>query len=118
MRMKYSLLAGLSILIAGCTFNAWNKDFVTPSAKLSAPAFHLVSLGMNKADVVAALGQPDQVIGAKRVEGELIEVWEYFRIAAMVGPDQIAERYQVVFTNGQLSSYDSSGDFKQQINLR
>ncbi|GEM_PF-6824755 len=108
----------MSLLLGGCTFNFWNKDFVTPSEKLQPPAFHMLTLGMGKQEVVTALGAPDQVIGARRDGNSVIETWEYFRIAAVVGPDQIAERYQVTFTDGMLSSYDASGDFKQQVNLR
>jgi|SRR5690606_5144285 len=115
---RFVLPAMLSLALSGCTFNFWNKDFVTPSAKLQPPAFHLLDLGMDKQDVVAAIGQPDQVIGARRDGDRVIETWEYFRIAAVLGPDQIAERYQVTFTDGKLSAYDASGDFKQQVNHR
>lgn len=73
---------------------------------------------MNKAEVASALGPPDQIISARKDGNDIIETWEYIRVAAVVGPDQIAERYQVVFTNNNLSAYDSSGDFKQQVNIR
>jgi hypothetical protein len=73
---------------------------------------------MSKEDVVAHLGPPDQLIGAKTVDGKMVETWEYIRIAATPGPDRIAERYQVQFTAGKLTSFESSGDFKQQVNLR
>lgn len=103
---------------SGCTWDFWNKDFVTPEAKLSPPGFHRVALGMSKEDVVVQLGPPDQLIGAKTVDGKMVETWEYIRIAATPGPDRIAERYQVQFTEGKLTSFESSGDFKQQVNLR
>lgn len=117
MNRVFAMLVLISLL-SGCTFNAWYKDFSTPSEKLNPPKFHLVSLGMTKQEVIAALGKPDQVVGAKKDSDNIIETWEYIRVAAVPGPDQIAERYQVVFTNGKLSSYESSGDFKQQINVR
>lgn len=105
-------------LLSGCTWNFWNKDFVTPSNKLQAPHFQLLSLGMTKPQVVSILGQPDQVIGSRMEGAKVVETWEYHRVAATPGPDQIAERYQVRFTNGKLSSYESSGDFRQQVNIR
>ena len=116
--MRSLLLAAVISLLGGCTFNAWYKDFVTPAEKLSPPKFQVVSLGMSKQEVVSALGNPDQVVGAKKDGENVIETWEYHRVEALPGPDRIAERYQVVFTNGKLSSYESSGDFKQQINVR
>lgn len=111
-------LIAISALLSGCTFNAWYKDFVTRDEKLSPPKFHLVTLGMTKQEVAAMLGQPDQVVGAKKDGENIIETWEYIRVAGVPGPDQIAERYQVIFTNGKLSAYESSGDFKQQVNVR
>jgi len=73
----------MSLLLGGCTFNFWNKDFVTPSEKLQPPAFHMLTLGMSKHEVTTALGVPDQVIGARRDGNSVIERWEYFRIAAV-----------------------------------
>lgn len=115
---RFFNLIALLTLLTGCTFNAWYKDFVTPDEKLSPPKFHLVTLGMTKQEVAAVLGQPDQVVGAKKAGENIIETWEYIRVAAVPGPDQVAERYQVIFTNGKLSAYESSGDFKQQVNIR
>jgi hypothetical protein len=106
------------VCLSGCTFNAWNKDFVTPSAKLNPPKFNLLSLGMTKQQVESALGQPDQFSSAKRVGGRTVEAWEYIRVEARPGPDRIGERYQVEFTDGKLSGYESAGDFKQQVNVR
>ncbi len=108
----------LMSFLTGCTFNAWYKDFATPEEKLSPPKFHLLNLGMSKLDVITSLGEPDQLIGAKKEDGKVIETWEYHRAAAVPGPDRIAERYQVIFVDGELSSYESAGDFKQQINMR
>ena len=105
-------------LFSSCTFNAWNKDFVTASEKLAPPKFHLLSLGMTKPQVEAAIGKPDQFSSAKKKEGRTVETWEYIRMEARPGPDKIGERYEVEFTDGKLSGYESAGDFKQQINLR
>lgn len=107
-----------SSLISGCTFNYWYKDFVTPPEKLYSPKFELLALGMTKPEVISHIGRPDQMISAKRVGADLLEKWEYFRIAALPGPDQIAERFQVTFRNGKLDTYEASGDSKQQINLK
>ena len=117
MRKLLVLVFCLSTL-TGCTFNFWYKDFVTPQFKLYPPKFQLLTLGNSKKQVVEALGEPDQIIGAKKQDGKVIETWEYIRVQALLGPDQIGERYYVEFTNGILSSYGSSGDFKQQINIR
>ncbi len=118
MRTTLALLFVGIALSPGCTWNTWNKDFVTPEEKLSAPKFHLVTLGMSKQEVIDRLGPPDQLVGAKTNNGKTIDTWEYIRVAAVPGPDRIAERYQVSFTDGKLSSYESSGDFKQQVNVR
>jgi hypothetical protein len=119
MKMKMLLFLTSALLFScGCTFNAWNKDFVTPAVKLHPPQLQLLNLGITKQEVIAALGNPDQVVGAKKDGDNTIETWEYFRVEAVPGPDRIAERYQVVFTNGKLSSYESVGDLKQQINVR
>ena len=114
----HTLVAICFTFLSGCTWNFWCKDFVTPSNKLGAPHFELLSLGMTKAQVISYIGQPDQVIGSRMEGTKVVETWEYQRVAATPGPDQIAERYQVKFTDGRLSSYDSSGDFRQQINIR
>lgn len=108
----------LIITLTSCTFNALYKDFATPSEKLSPPKFHLISIGMTKLEVASILGNPDQIIGAKEDGANIIDTWEYIRVQAVPGPDQIAERYQVIFKNGRLTSYESSGDFRQQVNVR
>ena len=117
--MKKFLFLSLSpLFLNACSFNFWYKDFVTQGEKLSAPKLHLLSIGMTKAEVILAIGNPDQLSSARKKGSDFIETWEYIRVAALPGPDRIAERYQVEFTNGKLSGYESSGDFKQQINLR
>jgi hypothetical protein len=107
----------LALSLSGCTWDFYNKDFVVPQHKLQPPNFYLVSLGMSKDEVVSKLGPPDQLVGARSEGGVTVETWEYHRVAAVPGPDQIAERYQVVFTNGKLSGYESSG-FRSQLNSR
>ncbi len=115
---KKALVIMAAILIGGCTWGFWYKDFVTPKTKLSAPNFHILSLGMDKSSVIGSIGEPDQVIGARKKGDSFVETWEYIRVSAVPGPDEIAERYYVEFTDEKLSSYGSSGDFKQQINIR
>jgi len=115
---KNALIILIAILIGGCTWGFWYKDFATPKTKLNAPNFYMLSLGMDKTSVVEAIGKPDQVIGAIKKGDSLVETWEYIRVSAVSGPDQIAERYYVEFTDGKLSSYGSSGDFKQQITIK
>jgi hypothetical protein len=107
-----------SIALTGCTFNFWYKDFVTPGEKLNAPKFDRLTMGMTKQQVIEAIGQPVQMASARTTAKGFIETWEYNRLEARPGPDRLAERYQVEFTNGRLSGYESSGDFKQQINVR
>lgn len=108
----------LAVAQLSCTFDFWNKDFATPGEKLHPPNFHLLDLGMSKAEVVQAIGNPDQHIGASMQGGQKVETWEYIRVEARPGKDRIGERYQVVFTEGKLSSYGSSGDFKGTIQHR
>jgi hypothetical protein len=115
---KIVFLALLTLPLNSCTFNFWYKDLVTKGEKLESPKLQLLTIGMSKAEVISAIGQPDQMSSARKKGADFIETWEYIRVAAVPGPDQIAERYQVEFTNGKLSGYESSGDFKQQINLR
>ncbi len=73
---------------------------------------------MTKDQVVGAIGAPDQVVGARKRGNNTVETWEYIRIAAAPGPDRIGERYQVEFTDGKLSAFESSGDSKLQFNHR
>ena len=115
---KNALIVVVAIFLGGCTWGFWYKDFATPKTKLNPPNFYMLSLGMDKRSVVGAIGEPDQVIGAQRKKEDLIETWEYIRVSPVPGPDQIAERYYVEFTNGKLSAYGSIGDFKQQITIR
>ncbi len=112
------LLAFSVISLQSCAYDPMLKDFAVDAKKLKAPPFHLVSLGMSKDQVVTTLGKPDQLIGARNIGGQLTETWEYHRFETLPGPDRIGERYQVSFTDGLLTSYDSSGDFRQQVNLR
>ena len=106
------------LIFSGCTYDFWYRDFATPKEKLQPPKFHLLNLGMSKTEVNNALGKPDQIIGGKKVEGKFIETWEYHRFKAIEGPDKLAERYYVEFTEGKLSAYGASGDFKQEINIK
>lgn len=116
--MKNLALIFLITIFSGCTYDFWYRDFVTPKEKLQPPKFQLLSLGMSKSEVNNVLGKPDQIIGGKKVEGKFLEKWEYHRYKAVEGPDQLAERYYVEFTEGMLSAYGASGDFKQEINIK
>ncbi len=120
MRLSRTLFAASLLIcpLSSCTFNFWNKDFVTPGEKLNPPKLDRLSMGMTKQQVAEAIGQPDQMASAKTTAKGFVETWEYDRVEARPGPDRLAERYQVEFTNGKLSGYESSGDFKQQINVR
>ena len=116
--MKQVILVLFTLFLSGCTFNFWYKDFDTNETKLRAPKLHLLNLGMTKSEVSNVLGEPDQIIGGKQVKGKFIETWEYHRFKAVQGPDELAERYYVEFTESKLSSYGASGDFKQEIHIK
>ena len=103
----------LSATLAGCAWNVLDKDFATPPSKLAPPKLHLLSMGMGKQQVIQVLGHPDQFNGVRRDGANVVEIWEYHRMRAMPGPDVIAERYGLEFTNGQLSRYESAGPEQQ-----
>ena len=108
--LRKPLLILLSAVLSGCAWTTIiDKDYETSIVKLRAPRLHLLSMGMGKQEVIKILGHPDQFNGVRRNGADLIEVWEYHRMKPVPGPDIVAERYALEFTNGQLSRYESAG---------
>ena len=108
--LRKLLLVFMSAVLSGCAWTTIiDKDLETPIAKLRAPRLHLLSMGMGKQEVIKILGHPDQFNGVRRNGADLIEVWEYHRMSPVPGPDVVAERFALEFTNGQLSRYESAG---------
>ena len=74
----------MALSLNACTFNFWFKDFETQGDKLNPP--------MTEQQVISTIGDPDQMSSARKKGSDFIETWEYIRVAAVPGPDQLAER--------------------------
>lgn len=107
-----TLIFPLSICTVSCT--AMLQDFDRYGKNFNPVPLHRISIGQDKAGVEAALGAPANVIGSKSFPGGVVEVWEYQRWQANVGPDQLEERYWVYFLNGHVSQWGRPGDWERE----
>lgn len=86
------------VAIVGCS---------TPSSRLNK-----VSLGMNKAQVVEILGEPESTRASKGVEFLIYSLRERIaRPGEAIAPIGIDGKYFVKFVEGKVESYGHVGDF-------
>lgn len=97
--MKTTKLVGLTALAGLC--------LVAACSSLNANVSKL-SLGMNPDEVVAAIGEPSQIRGAKQYnDEEWAQVWEYLPPPFTWNP----KTYWVYFENDKLVQWGEPGDF-------
>jgi hypothetical protein len=99
-------------LLGGCT--TLQKDFSSYGRNYDPIPFHLISVGEGKEIVSTKLGAPNQVIGSKRYDKDVVEVWSYERWRANIGNDYKDEEYWVYFLNGELVQWGRPGDWAAQ----
>jgi hypothetical protein len=64
--------------------------------------------------VASAIGDPVNVIGSKRFEKGVIEVWSYEKWHASMGIDRMEEEYWLYFLNGKLEQWGRPGDWAKE----
>ncbi|MGA2624769.1 MAG: hypothetical protein ABSF91_12995 [Bacteroidota bacterium] len=75
--------------------------------------FIKLQLGMTKAQVQGAIGDPDLARGSIRNKyDQLIEVWEYNPLVSNWGWDR--KRMWVYFCDGQLVQWGEAGDWQRE----
>ena len=112
--MKKTIFSFLALLIifAGCTF--MHQDFDKYGKNYNKIPLHLLTLGDSKEQVVKTLGQPVNIIGSKKFEKGIVEVWAYEKWHASFGPDSIEEEYWFYFLNGKLEQWGRPGDWGKE----
>lgn len=83
------------------------------TACASGKAFENVRLGMTKAEVVRAAGQPDGVVAANSVDGNAVEVVEYRRGGLWWG--DLDESFWFFFNNDKLEKWGRPGDHLRYV---
>ncbi len=109
--MKYFLLICLVTLNA-CTF--MHKDFANYGRNYEKINLHLLNIGDDKQQVVTKIGDPVNVIGSKKFENGIVEVWSYEKWHATMGIDSIEEEYWLYFFNGELEQWGRPGDWAKE----
>ena len=110
--MKAIFIVLATILISGCTF--MQRDFANHGRNYEKIKLHLLTIGDEKQQVVSKIGEPVQVIGSKRFEHGVIEVWAYDRWYARTGSDQKGEEYWLYFLDGKLEQWGRPGDWAKE----
>lgn len=110
MRLSVALVA--SFLLSGCTF--MGQDFDKYGKDYEKIPLHLLTIGDTKQEVQKTLGEPVNVIGSKRFEKGLVEVWSYEQWHAAVGPDYLEQEYWLYFLNGKLDQWGRPGDWQRE----
>lgn len=64
--------------------------------------------------MASAIGDPVNVIGSKRFEKGVIEVWSYEKWHASMGIDRMEEEYWLYFLNGKLEQWGRPGDWAKE----
>lgn len=105
---KFWALA-FSFGLSGCV--AMQQDFANYDKNYNKINLHLLTIGDDKAKVEKILGAPVNVIGSKRFEYGVVEVWSYEQWRATVGVDSIESVYWVYFLNGKLEQWGRPGDW-------
>lgn len=114
MRFKALIVLLASLAATGCTWNFWYGDFTMDKALFDPVPFHRISIGYDKTQVEAALGPPPLVVGAKRFEDGIVEVWEYQQWEPLPGPDRIQSRHWIYFLDGEVYQWGRPGDWQRE----
>lgn len=109
-RKVVAISAALSVA-AGCT--VMHKDFENFDKEYKKVDLHLLAIGDSKHAVVSKLGDPENVLGAKRFKDGMVEVWEYASWKLASGPD-IKEAYWLYFWNDSLEQWGRPGDWEKE----
>ena len=114
MGKKVNLLLVVYLLSNLCGCATLNKDFETWTKNYDKIPLHKLNLGNSKNDVEQQLGKPINVIGSKRFEEGVIEVWSYEKWQAMPGRDRKEEEYWLYFLDGRLEQWGRPGDWEKE----
>ena len=110
--MKIVMLIMAALLLSACT--AMNQDFDKYGKNYKKINLHMISAGYDKQQVAAAIGDPLNVIGSKRFESGVVDVWAYEKWGAKMGFDEKEEEYWLYFLNGKLEQWGRPGDWKKE----
>ena len=102
----------LLVSLSGCSFML--QDFANYGKNYEKVPLHMLTLGDNKDVVVGKLGNPVNVIGSKKFEKGVIEVWSYEKWHASIGPDYKEEEYWLYFLDGKLEQWGRPGDWQRE----
>lgn len=92
-------------LLAGC--QTMLGDFNKYGERYDPPPMSKVSIGDSRADVVAALGEPNSLGGVKQTEHGLEEILDYWQYKATFGRDEVATTYRVYLRNGKVTGWEA-----------
>ncbi|MBI3245957.1 MAG: hypothetical protein HYZ50_05575 [Deltaproteobacteria bacterium] len=107
-----SALLAAALLLVGC--NAMLGDFDKYDKNYAVVPLQRIAVGSSKSEVESTLGQPVNVVGSKQFSAGVVEVWQYERWAANLGPDSAAEIYWLYFWNGELVQWGRPGDWQRE----
>ena len=106
------ILVSLLLFLSGCTF--MHQDFDKYGKNYEKVPLHLLTLGDTKEQVVKTMDQPVNVIGSKKFEKGIVEVWAYEKWHAAFGADDLEEEYWLYFLNGKLEQWGRAGDWSKE----
>jgi len=91
---------------------------ILSSCATSAKVLYRLSIGDNKATVVASIGEPNAVRGSiKNNYGQIIDVWEYrlyMYEGAIEGLSPYYNLYWLYFVEGKLYQWGQAGDWERE----
>lgn len=90
------------------------KDFGNSNKNYNKIPLHLITIGDDKNKVESTLGAPINVIGSKKFENGIVEVWSYEKWQLVAGPDILEEEYWLYFLNGSLEQWGRPGDWRKE----
>jgi len=113
--MKHIAILLIAIITSGCTF--MHKDFANYGKNYDKVKFHMLTIGDDKQQVINKIGEPVNVIGSKKFEKGIVEVWSYEKWRAQMGFDTKEEEYWVYFLNGKLEQWGRPGDWSKEADI-
>lgn len=98
--------------MCGCAFMV--KDFANYGKNYDKIKLHLLTIGDDKEQVISKIGEPVQVIGSKKFEKGVIEVWSYEKWIAQMNNDRIDKEYWLYFLDEKLEQWGRPGDWSKE----
>ena len=108
-KVRMLLIIAYVLMTMGCMASVDPPQYPMVKVDLSP-----LQIGMSKQEVIEAIGKPYNVIGAKRFENGVVEVWDYRCYGANVVQYYIETQYWLYFLDGKLEQWGQPGDWEKE----